>query len=205
MFKFNACPFPVGESTCNSDLYINFIWWLSNCFPHCSVLKDWRCNGKGYVAYRNYIRRPRNWESQTPSYQSTPGNRLLKFYLMSMSTVFFLSWSLWLTLEKLWILTGDHNYSGNQVECCNVLEGDKLILRLNNSINLSTIVSTILIMRTNLFLNLNNYLFHAYLNLFVWNTNWNVTVLLISWFLFLFRLSWSTFVNVLGIGRFCIF
>ncbi|KAH9696384.1 wd repeat-containing protein 13 [Citrus sinensis] len=35
---------------------------------------DWRCNGKGYVAYRNYIRRPRNWESQTPSYQSTPGN-----------------------------------------------------------------------------------------------------------------------------------
>ncbi|XP_034697197.1 MAP kinase kinase kinase mkh1-like [Vitis riparia] len=24
--------------------------------------KDWRCNGKGYVAYWNYIRRPRNWE-----------------------------------------------------------------------------------------------------------------------------------------------
>ncbi|MBA0822616.1 hypothetical protein Goarm_019406, partial [Gossypium armourianum] len=37
--------------------------------------KDWRCNGKGYVAYRNYIRRPRNWEnSQIPSYPSTPGN-----------------------------------------------------------------------------------------------------------------------------------
>ncbi|KAJ4716581.1 WD repeat-containing protein 13-like [Melia azedarach] len=35
---------------------------------------DWRCNGKGYVAYRNYIRRPRNWELQTPSHQSTPGN-----------------------------------------------------------------------------------------------------------------------------------
>ncbi|KAG4160539.1 hypothetical protein ERO13_D01G004000v2 [Gossypium hirsutum] len=36
---------------------------------------DWRCNGKGYVAYRNYIRRPRNWEnSQIPSYPSTPGN-----------------------------------------------------------------------------------------------------------------------------------
>uniref|UniRef100_F6I3I8 Uncharacterized protein n=1 Tax=Vitis vinifera TaxID=29760 RepID=F6I3I8_VITVI len=25
--------------------------------------KDWRCNGKGYVAYWNYIGRPRNWES----------------------------------------------------------------------------------------------------------------------------------------------
>lgn len=36
--------------------------------------RDWRCNGKGYVAYRNYIRRPRNWENlQTPSL-STPGN-----------------------------------------------------------------------------------------------------------------------------------
>ncbi|PIN12099.1 hypothetical protein CDL12_15299 [Handroanthus impetiginosus] len=37
--------------------------------------KDWRCNGKGYVAYRNYINRPRNWESlQTPSHSSTPGH-----------------------------------------------------------------------------------------------------------------------------------
>ncbi|XP_031394261.1 WD repeat-containing protein 13 isoform X2 [Punica granatum] len=37
--------------------------------------RDWRCNGKGYVAYRNYIRRPRNWETlQVPSLQSTPGN-----------------------------------------------------------------------------------------------------------------------------------
>ncbi|KAK8622272.1 hypothetical protein V6N13_117195 [Hibiscus sabdariffa] len=36
---------------------------------------DWRCNGKGYVAYRNYISRPRNWDSsQIPSYSSTPGN-----------------------------------------------------------------------------------------------------------------------------------
>ncbi|KAJ9177811.1 hypothetical protein P3X46_012983 [Hevea brasiliensis] len=36
---------------------------------------DWRCNGKGYVSYRNYIRRPRNWENQQmPSFQSTPGN-----------------------------------------------------------------------------------------------------------------------------------
>ncbi|KAL9370804.1 hypothetical protein Peur_035944 [Populus x canadensis] len=34
---------------------------------------DWRCNGKGYVSFRNYIRRPRNWDS-LPSHQSTPGN-----------------------------------------------------------------------------------------------------------------------------------
>ncbi|GAB2291779.1 hypothetical protein Dimus_026032 [Dionaea muscipula] len=35
--------------------------------------KDWRCNGKGYVSYRNYINRPRNWESLlTQSRASTP-------------------------------------------------------------------------------------------------------------------------------------
>ncbi|KAK1423902.1 hypothetical protein QVD17_19212 [Tagetes erecta] len=36
--------------------------------------KDWRCNGKGYVAYRNFINRPDNWlNSQIPSRTSTPG------------------------------------------------------------------------------------------------------------------------------------
>lgn len=36
--------------------------------------KDWRCNGKGYVAYRNFINRPDNWiNSQIPSHGSTPG------------------------------------------------------------------------------------------------------------------------------------
>ncbi|XP_068648313.1 uncharacterized protein [Aristolochia californica] len=36
--------------------------------------KDWRCNGRAYVAYRNYIRRPRNWEHLLiPSQTSTPG------------------------------------------------------------------------------------------------------------------------------------
>ncbi|KAJ8763330.1 hypothetical protein K2173_002213 [Erythroxylum novogranatense] len=36
---------------------------------------DWKCNGRGYVSYRNYIRRPRNWEStHILSQQSTPGN-----------------------------------------------------------------------------------------------------------------------------------
>ncbi|RAL50387.1 hypothetical protein DM860_016854 [Cuscuta australis] len=37
--------------------------------------KDWRSNGKGYVAYRNFITRPKNWERlQIPSHSSTPGN-----------------------------------------------------------------------------------------------------------------------------------
>ncbi|KAK7343160.1 hypothetical protein VNO80_26123 [Phaseolus coccineus] len=39
--------------------------------------RDWRCNEKTYVAYRNYISRSRNWErdsSRAPSLQSTPGN-----------------------------------------------------------------------------------------------------------------------------------
>ncbi|XP_020274565.1 WD repeat-containing protein 13 isoform X2 [Asparagus officinalis] len=37
--------------------------------------KEWRCNGKGYVAYRNFMRRPRNWESLVaPSLTSTPGH-----------------------------------------------------------------------------------------------------------------------------------
>ncbi|CAN1255829.1 WD repeat-containing protein 13 [Linum perenne] len=36
---------------------------------------DWRCNGKGYVSYRSYIRRSNNWEkSQVSSLRSTPGN-----------------------------------------------------------------------------------------------------------------------------------
>ncbi|KAK6946295.1 WD40 repeat [Dillenia turbinata] len=36
---------------------------------------DWRCNGKGYVAYRNFIRRRKNGESSyVPSQSSTPGN-----------------------------------------------------------------------------------------------------------------------------------
>ncbi|GAB2218292.1 hypothetical protein Droror1_Dr00001512 [Drosera rotundifolia] len=35
--------------------------------------KDWRCNGRGYVGYRNFINRPRNWESLLiQSHASTP-------------------------------------------------------------------------------------------------------------------------------------
>ncbi|KAL8150286.1 hypothetical protein V2J09_020094 [Rumex salicifolius] len=35
--------------------------------------KDWRCNGKGYVAFRNFINKPLNWESlYTRSLTSTP-------------------------------------------------------------------------------------------------------------------------------------
>ncbi|KAJ6825790.1 WD repeat-containing protein 13 isoform X1 [Iris pallida] len=42
--------------------------------PTAQNRKEWRCNGKGYVAYRNFLRRPRNWESMLPSSQpSTPG------------------------------------------------------------------------------------------------------------------------------------
>ncbi|KAI4298297.1 hypothetical protein L6164_031874 [Bauhinia variegata] len=37
--------------------------------------REWRCNGKGYVAYRNYICRQRNCESsRVSSLQGTPGN-----------------------------------------------------------------------------------------------------------------------------------
>ncbi|XP_028965393.1 uncharacterized protein [Malus domestica] len=44
--------------------------------------RDWRCNGKGYVAIRNYIRRPRNLERmQTPSLQTTPGNRVIYCFM----------------------------------------------------------------------------------------------------------------------------
>ncbi|GLT30620.1 hypothetical protein SLA2020_054120 [Shorea laevis] len=36
---------------------------------------EWRCNGKGYAAYRNYIRKPRNGQSsQAPSNPSSPGH-----------------------------------------------------------------------------------------------------------------------------------
>lgn len=59
---------------------------------------DWRCNGKGYASYRNYIRRPRNWESQQmASLQSTPGDRVIYWLMdqwamasMSKSTVPFI-------------------------------------------------------------------------------------------------------------------
>lgn len=49
--------------------------------------KGWKCNGRGYVAYRNYINRPRNWENtQTPSVTSTPGHRLI-YWLMHQWTM----------------------------------------------------------------------------------------------------------------------
>ncbi|GAV72121.1 WD40 domain-containing protein [Cephalotus follicularis] len=57
--------------------YIGIRRLLLSLKAHSGVLrrKDWRCNGKGYAAYRNYISRPRNWESLlTQSYQSTTGN-----------------------------------------------------------------------------------------------------------------------------------
>lgn len=53
--------------------------------------KDWKCNGRSYAAYRNYIRRPRNWESlHIPSQPSTPGQRVI-YWLMPQWTVGFIS------------------------------------------------------------------------------------------------------------------
>ncbi|CAI0377606.1 unnamed protein product [Linum tenue] len=52
----------------------------------CVRRLDWRCNGKGYIHYRNYIRRPRNWEkSQVPSLLSTPGNSSGRWFRSSSS------------------------------------------------------------------------------------------------------------------------
>ncbi|XP_030510410.2 uncharacterized protein LOC115725120 [Cannabis sativa] len=65
-------------TTSDADLnYIGIRRFLLHRKAESGVLRrrDWRCNGKGYVAYRNYIRRPRNWEHMhQPSLNSTPGN-----------------------------------------------------------------------------------------------------------------------------------
>lgn len=51
---------------------------------------DWRCNGKGYVAYRNFISKPRKWENlRTPSLLSSPGNRLIYWLMLQWSMVTF--------------------------------------------------------------------------------------------------------------------
>ncbi|XP_020519973.1 WD repeat-containing protein 13 isoform X2 [Amborella trichopoda] len=40
----------------------------------CDQRKDWKCNGRGYVAFRNYIQQRKNGESlHVPSQPSTPG------------------------------------------------------------------------------------------------------------------------------------
>lgn len=60
------------------NVFIHFRCELSLRVVVVRFWKDWRCNGKGYVAFRNYIRRPRDWEKdslRTPSLQTTPGNR----------------------------------------------------------------------------------------------------------------------------------
>ncbi|XP_074555799.1 uncharacterized protein LOC141811669 [Curcuma longa] len=41
--------------------------------PAIDRRQEWRCNGRGYVAYRNFIRRPRNWEN-VASQSSSAGN-----------------------------------------------------------------------------------------------------------------------------------
>lgn len=98
--------------------YYYYLWkcyllWLCCCYyvayEHVIVLKDWRCNGKTYVAYRNYLSRPRNWErdsSRAPSLHSTPGNRLLFFLflleLMSTYMLNFVSCNF-----MIWLIKGD--------------------------------------------------------------------------------------------------
>ena len=73
-----------------NHFFYKFLMWMH-------FMKDWRCNGKGYTSYRNYIRRPRNWDG-LPSHQSTPGNRLLILYLSAASCVY------WLTSCTNWII-----------------------------------------------------------------------------------------------------
>ncbi|KAM3743218.1 hypothetical protein ACB098_07G127600 [Castanea mollissima] len=71
-----SCLLQPVTSDSNSD-YISVRRFLLFRKANSGVLRrrDWRCNGKGYVAYRNFIRRPRNWETlQSPSLQGTPGN-----------------------------------------------------------------------------------------------------------------------------------
>lgn len=74
--EFFSCM--LQPSPANSDPnYIAIRRFLLHRKAESGVLrrKDWRYNGKGYVAYRNYISRPRNWENlQIPSRSSTPGN-----------------------------------------------------------------------------------------------------------------------------------
>ena len=58
-----------------SSLSLSLTSHLKACYLIVVSLKDWRCNGKGYVAYRNFISRPRKWENlRTPSLLSSPGN-----------------------------------------------------------------------------------------------------------------------------------
>ncbi|CAI9765489.1 unnamed protein product [Fraxinus pennsylvanica] len=75
--EFFSCMLQPSPSDSDSDPnYIGIRRLLLFRKAQSGVLrrKDWRCNGKGYVAFRNYINRPRNWEGlQTPSYPSTPG------------------------------------------------------------------------------------------------------------------------------------
>lgn len=81
--------FPVAQ-------FSDFLYWF--------VVKDWRCNGKGYVAYHNYICRPRNWENmQLPSVNSTPGNRLLAI-LLKKSDYIELSSAIYTVIARIFIL-----------------------------------------------------------------------------------------------------
>ncbi|KAL7206781.1 hypothetical protein ACSBR2_019483 [Camellia fascicularis] len=73
--EFFSCVLQPSPADSDGD-YIGIRRLLLHRKAQSSVLrrKDWRCNGKGYVAFRNYINRPRNWESlHIPSHPSSPG------------------------------------------------------------------------------------------------------------------------------------
>ncbi|CAL5335119.1 unnamed protein product [Camellia sinensis] len=73
--EFFSCVLQPSPADSDDD-YIGIRRLLLHRKAQSGVLrrKDWRCNGKGYVAVRNYINRPRNWESlHIPSHPSTPG------------------------------------------------------------------------------------------------------------------------------------
>ncbi|XP_017230428.1 uncharacterized protein LOC108205130 [Daucus carota subsp. sativus] len=66
----------------DSDLnYVGIRRLLLSRKPRPTILrrKDWRCNGRGYVAFRNYINRPSNWENtHIASHASTPSGNWMQ-------------------------------------------------------------------------------------------------------------------------------
>ncbi|KAE8702239.1 hypothetical protein F3Y22_tig00110485pilonHSYRG00117 [Hibiscus syriacus] len=75
------------------------LFWLETSLALLNNVKDWRCNGKGYVAYRNYMRRPRNWKSYTPS-RTSAVEIVGDGYQLQVHSRICLSWKTGPTLAK---------------------------------------------------------------------------------------------------------
>lgn len=58
----------------NDPEYVGIRRLLLSRKPQIQARKEWRCNGRGYVAYRNFIRRPRNWERMFAASQASTPN-----------------------------------------------------------------------------------------------------------------------------------